>query len=90
MLALSFLLFILLQDYHNIHAAAYNSQVLELARQTAELADSRSKHSTLLLSRGALAHPWGVVPEIWADYRVVGSDLFLTTSFFILQGPMLT
>ena len=42
--------------------------------------------SSFISCGGASAHPLGVVPEIRADYRVVWSDLFLTTSFFIFAG----
>ena len=79
-----------LQEYHNLRAAAFNSQAQELNQKATDLTESRSKRFVFLLSGGASAHPLGVVPEIRADYRVVGSDLFLTTSFFILQGPMPT
>ena len=62
-LTLSFLLLILLRDYHNIRAAAYNYQVRELSRRTTELADSRIKHSTLLLSWGRASAPAGCSPR---------------------------
>jgi hypothetical protein len=39
----------LLQDYHNIRADAFNSQVQELAKRTADLTKSRSKHSVFFL-----------------------------------------
>jgi hypothetical protein len=39
-----------LQDYHNIRAAAFNSQVQELAKRTADLTESRSKHSIFFLA----------------------------------------
>ena len=45
MLTCFFLLLSLLQDYHNIHTAAYNSEVQELAKRTTYLNQSRSKHS---------------------------------------------
>ena len=58
----------ILQDYHNLRAAAFNSQAQELGRKTDDLADSRSKCLILSVScGGASAHPLGVVPEIRAD-----------------------
>nr|XP_020178799.2 uncharacterized protein LOC109764369 [Aegilops tauschii subsp. strangulata] len=36
-----------LPDYHNIRAAAYNSQVRELAKRTADLSDSRRANATV-------------------------------------------
>ena len=56
-----------LQDYHNLRAAAFNSQARELTQKTADLAESRGKYFILYLTWGASAHPLGVVSEIWAD-----------------------
>ena len=63
MLTLSSLLLILLQDYHNIQAAAYNSHVQELDKRTTELTDSRSKHSISSFSRGRASAPVGCSPR---------------------------
>ena len=75
-----------LQEYHNLYTAAFNSQAQELNQKATDLTESRSKRFVFPLSGGASAHSLGVVPEIRADYQVVGSDLFLTTSFFIFAG----
>ena len=77
----------LLQDYHNLHATAYNFRVYELETQTAHLAESRSKFLSSFLRGGVLAHPRAVVPEVQADCRAVGPNLLSclfplsTTSF---------
>ena len=54
------------QDYHNLRVTAFNRNVEELGKRTANLAESRSK-SFFLLCRGALVHPRAVVPKIRAD-----------------------
>ena len=60
--------FLNFQEYHNLRAAAFDSQARELSRRTDDLADSRSKYLVLSVSRGgASAHPLGVVPEIRGD-----------------------
>ena len=56
-----------LQDYHNLRAAAFNSQARELTQKTADLSESRGKCFVFYLTWGASAHPLGVVPEIRAD-----------------------
>ena len=57
-----------LQDYHNLRAAAFNSQAQELSRKTKDLISSRSTYLVSFTScGGASAHPLGVVPEIRAD-----------------------
>nr|XP_020190828.1 tol-Pal system protein TolA-like [Aegilops tauschii subsp. strangulata] len=40
------------RDYHNVRAAAYNSQVRELAKRTAKLTDSRRANATLRQQMG--------------------------------------
>ena len=54
------------QDYHNLRIIAFNRNVEELGKWTADLAESWSK-SFFLLCEGALAHPRVVVLEIQAD-----------------------
>ena len=55
-----------MQDYHNLRVTAFNRNVEELGKRTADLAERQSK-SFFLLCGGALAHPRAVVPEIRAD-----------------------
>ena len=60
---------LIFQEYHNLRAAAFNSQAQELGLKTEDLTNSRSACFVLFISCGrALAHPLGVVPEIRADY----------------------
>jgi hypothetical protein len=47
-----------LQDYNNIRAAAFNSQVQELARRTADLTESRSKCSIFFLAGACQRTRW--------------------------------
>ena len=61
------LLCLTLQDYHNLRAAAFNSQARELTQKTADLTESRGKYFSFISRGGASAHPLGVVPEIRAD-----------------------
>ena len=56
-----------LQDYHNLRAAAFNSQARELTQKTADLSESWVSASSFISRGGASAHPLGVVPEIRAD-----------------------
>ena len=75
--------FLNFQEYHNLRAAAFNSQARELSRRTDDLADSRSKYSILSVScGGASVHPLGVVPEIRADCCAAGSDLSRRLPYF--------
>ena len=56
------------QEYHNLRAAAFNSQAQELGRKTEDQTNSRSAYFVSFIScGGASAHPLGVVPEIRAD-----------------------
>jgi hypothetical protein len=52
------LLLSLLQDYHNIRAAAYNSQLRELTKRTADLAESRSKSLVFFFARARQRTCW--------------------------------
>ena len=54
----------MLQDYHNLRVTAFNRNVEELGKRTADLAESKSKSP--FFCGGALAHPCAVVPEIRA------------------------
>ena len=54
------------QEYHNLRVIAFNRNVEQLGKQTADLSESRSE-SSFILRGGALAHPRAVVPEIRAD-----------------------
>ena len=42
----------ILQDYHNLRAAAFNSQARELTQKTADLSESRGKCFVLYLTWG--------------------------------------
>ena len=54
------------QDYHNLRVTAFNRNVEELGKRTADLVESQSK-SPLFFCGGVLAHPRAVVPEIRAS-----------------------
>ena len=52
-----------LQDYHNLRAAAFNSQARELTQKTADLTESRGKFFVLYLTWGRVSAPTGCSPR---------------------------
>ena len=52
-----------LQDYHNLRAAAFNSQARELTQKTADLTESRGKYFVLYLMWGRVSAPTGCSPR---------------------------
>ena len=52
-----------LQDYHNLRAAAFNSQARELTQKTADLSESRGKCFVFYLTWGSVSAPTGCSPR---------------------------
>ena len=62
-LVLYFDLLSILQDYHNLRAAAFNSQARELTQKTADLTESWGKCFVLYLTWGRVSAPTGCSPR---------------------------
>ena len=52
-----------LQDYHNLRAAAFNSQARELTQKNADLSESRGKCFVFYLTWGRVSAPTGCSPR---------------------------
>ena len=71
-----------MQDYHNLRAAAFNSQARELTQKTADFTESRGTCFVLYLMWGRVSAPTGCSPR--DSGRLLSSRVgsSLTTSYF--------
>ena len=78
----------ILQDYHNLRAAAFNSQARELTQKTADLTKSRSKCFIFYLTWGRVSAPTVCSPP--DSGRLLSSRVgsFLTTSLLLLFSSL--
>ena len=73
-----------LQDYHNLRAATFNSQVWELNQKTIDLTESRSKCFVFYLTWGRVSAPTGCSPRDSGRLLSCRAESFLATSFLLL------